>query len=490
MSITLRRLLTRTDLGLQLLTPASEALDAPISWVAATDLPDPSPFIGEGNLVLTTGQQFTGASDIEPYVRRLSGAGIRGIGFASDVVTETPAALVDACAAGGLPLFDVPYRTPFLAVIRYVADLVAAAAQARTAWALGAQRAISLAAMHPDGIHRAIGELARQLDAEVALFDARGHVSATRADGASAVLATTTAEEVSRLLARGVRAASTAPGGVEVQTIGRGGELRGALAVAGPLDDAAHGIIAAVLALAAMGLEQRRSLAAAEATLRSGAWHALVHGNPELAEKLAAEASSRIPERFLVGVIDDAPGQRAELAERDELFLANDGDSLVVLAPDTEWAYELNARAGTAVGLSDFVMKREASEGVRQAHLAHTRATALGQAVTFDAVADAGFRSVLTGDDARAIAAALLRPLIEHDSAHGTRLAASLRAWLGSNGQWDPAAASIGVHRHTLRNRIAHAERILGRDLASARVRADFVLALELADDSVGMPST
>jgi purine catabolism regulator len=53
-----------------------------------------------------------------------------------------------------------------------------------------------------------------------------------------------------------------------------------------------------------------------------------------------------------------------------------------------------------------------------------------------------------------------------------------LRVWLAHHGQWDPAAARLGVHRHTLRNRIRRAEELLGRSLDSPGLRAELWLAL------------
>ena len=61
-------------------------------------------------------------------------------------------------------------------------------------------------------------------------------------------------------------------------------------------------------------------------------------------------------------------------------------------------------------------------------------------------------------------------------------VAETLRAWLGRHGSWDGAATVLGVHRNSVRHRIAHAERLLGRDLSTADARASLWLALTWLD--------
>jgi PucR family transcriptional regulator, purine catabolism regulatory protein len=89
---------------------------------------------------------------------------------------------------------------------------------------------------------------------------------------------------------------------------------------------------------------------------------------------------------------------------------------------------------------------------------------------------------LVDGTAGRAFAEALLGPLLRHDRCGRGELVDSLRAWLAHHGQWDPAAAALGVHRHTLRNRITRAEALLGRDLGTADLRAELWLALRLLD--------
>ena len=165
MPATVQRLLDNATLHLTLLAAPSElpagALDAVVAWVHSSDLPDPTPFLSDGVVLLTTGTQFGAAgseattAQYEAYVSRLREHSVAALGFGTDVVREgTPDALVDACRTRGLPLFEVPYRTPFIAIARLAADITAEDAYARNNWALAAQRAMSSPVSRPRWRHR------------------------------------------------------------------------------------------------------------------------------------------------------------------------------------------------------------------------------------------------------------------------------------------------------------------------------------------------
>jgi purine catabolism regulator len=65
----------------------------------------------------------------------------------------------------------------------------------------------------------------------------------------------------------------------------------------------------------------------------------------------------------------------------------------------------------------------------------------------------------------------------------------SLEAFIECNGQWEAAARRLYCHRHTLRYRIRKVEELTGRDLASARDRIEFWLALR-GREIVNRPAT
>jgi len=76
-------------------------------------------------------------------------------------------------------------------------------------------------------------------------------------------------------------------------------------------------------------------------------------------------------------------------------------------------------------------------------------------------------------------AARLLAPLreLERDRP-GEPLVDTLRTWLANHGGWDRTAAALGVHRNSVRHRIARVERHLGVDLADPETRMELWFAL------------
>lgn len=135
---------------------------------------------------------------------------------------------------------------------------------------------------------------------------------------------------------------------------------------------------------------------------------------------------------------------------------------------------------GLAVGLSAPTGPAAAAHAYRQAEQALSVARRRGRVlVEHEDVAAGSVLPLLADDAVRAFADGLLRALREHDATGRGDLVASLRAWLARHGQWDAAAADLGVHRHTLRYRMRRVEEILGRSLDDADVRMELWLALK-----------
>ena len=133
-----------------------------------------------------------------------------------------------------------------------------------------------------------------------------------------------------------------------------------------------------------------------------------------------------------------------------------------------------------AVGVSAPAGLPAVSIAFKQADQALSVARRRGVAlVEHEDVAAGSVLPLLADDAVRAFADGLLRSLREHDANGRGDLVASLRAWLSRHGQWDAAAAELGVHRHTLRYRMRRVEEILGRSLDDPDVRMELWLALK-----------
>lgn len=499
---TLRALLGRADFALRLVVDDPGRLDAPLRGVHSSDLADPTPFLSDDLLLLTTGRQFAGWSDDDPgyadYVARLDRRGIAGIGFGTEVLRAgIPAGLAAACTTARMPLVEVPYETPFIALSRANAEAIAARTYARRTWALDAQRALALAALEPEGITATLAELARQLGGWAALFDASGsvvnEVPAGALDRPSRAAVSARAGDLVRRGGPGAAAlqatAATAGGvlAVTVQTLGRGGHLRGALAVAAPaLDDAARGVLTSAVGMLGLALEQRHTLARTQRRLRTGLITALLAGQRDLVAQVAGAVWGELPEGdVVVGLVTGTPAQLARAADALErhpgpVFFGPHGTDLVVVAPagDDGALAALAPDPGLRVGASRPTVDGFAA-ALDQARTAAASAREDGPMVTFDEVADL---AVLGGAPAsRALAAARLAPLTAHDAAHDTALIETLRAWFAADCANEQTATALGVHRHTVRTRLAHIERLLDRDLGSFAVRADLWTALRLA---------
>ncbi|MFB2580352.1 PucR family transcriptional regulator ligand-binding domain-containing protein [Herbiconiux sp. P15] len=539
---------------------ADALLDAPLTWAHSSDLADPTPWLDEGQLLLTDGAQFapdgtvsdrslptrrptasappatspaappataasvatstspadaSGATATSPahasaaggggaggpvraYVDRLKARGIRALGFATGVVhDEVPAALVEACAATSLPLLVMDETTPFIGIVRSVADAIATEQRERLEWSLDAQRAVARAALRVDGLGAILLELSRRLDCWVALFDSVGNVLRVPGlRGVPADLDRVVADAVASALGKGSRAGLSiieAGGGISLQTLGQRGHLRGVLAVGAtePLDSAGHDLLASVIGLASIALEQRRTLDAARRRLRTGLFELVLSGVVDVADRTAGGLWGPLPTEpvRLAVVVGEVHGQslldELEL-QADEnsgrLFFAERGDEIVLVTEHDDLAASqaLLARHGLAAGVSGPVSWHELTRALGEARHAAGSVTRDAPVVLFEHLAEQGMHGLLVASGGDRVARRMLQPVLDLPAAERDTVLTTLRVWLTHNGAWDPAARELGTHRHTLRNRIRAAETLLGLDLDTFAGRAELWSALQL----------
>ncbi|MFB6836070.1 PucR family transcriptional regulator [Streptomyces sp. NPDC056361] len=498
--------------ALKLIVRAGEdRLDTPVRWAHVSELADPVPYMEGGELLLTTALTLD-AEDLEAmrrYVRRLLGAGVVGLGFAVGVnYEEIPSALLDAAREEHLPLLEVPRRTPFLAISKAVSAAISADQYRAVTAGFEAQRELTRAAL-AEGPEAVVARLAAHVDGWAALYDTSGTVVAVSPEWAARRAARLTAD-VERLRDRPAPASAVVGGTddrVELQSLGTGRRVRGALAVGtgAPLGTAERYAVHSAIALLTLTTERSRSLQAAEQRLGAAVLQMMLTGEAGHARAVAGDVYGELLDApFRVLVAEPAGGEAAAepplsvLAEALEAAAARAGEALlavpegeqrlVVLAGDggavvaaCEGYAERDADdAGVVIGLSAPAGAIAAATAFKQAEQALSVARRRGRALVEHEDLAAGSVLPLLADDAvRAFADGMLRALRDHDATGRGDLVASLRAWLSRHGQWDAAAADLGVHRHTLRYRMRRVEEILGRSLDDPDVRMELWLALK-----------
>ncbi len=115
--LTVRDIVAIPALGLRLVAGEGGA-DNLVRWLHASELPDPTPWLEGGEVVLTTGLGVGEApTDQRSYVRRLAGHGLAGLGFGLGFGHDAvPSAALDEAERRRFPVFSVPYEVPFIAI--------------------------------------------------------------------------------------------------------------------------------------------------------------------------------------------------------------------------------------------------------------------------------------------------------------------------------------------------------------------------------------
>lgn len=488
-------------LGLRVLVGGT-GLDRLVLAAHTSELSDPGPWLRGGELLMTTGL----ALDTDPvaltgYVERLVAAGTACLAVGTGTAlthAEVPTALVRAAQRYGLPLLEVPEQTPFLAVTETVFARLAAARYAEQLRALKAQRALTAAAVHPGGVPAVAAALADLTGLSVLVTDVEGGPVGS-AGGDLEGLTTDLAGELERLRGHGVQATASVlrPGrDVRVQPLGsrrlRGFVVCGGATPPGPFE---RQLVSAAVVLLTLELERLRGAGDADRRRRSDVATALLAA--ELPDAAAADLLASIGLRATAVravVLHLPPVAELErvidllMPQLPGLLVAERTGEVVLLVADAPPDLVAIVEAATdraPTGIGGPVRPGAASRSARQAARAAQVARGAGSGVV-DVLGFASLQLLLALEAGApgavaAYAGAVLGPL-DAAGVRGKTLSASVRAFLERNGSWEEAAAQLGVHRHTLRQRLRRVEELTGRRLDSGRDRMELLLAFEARD--------
>jgi PucR family transcriptional regulator, purine catabolism regulatory protein len=168
------------DLDVRLLA-GEQGLDAPVRWVHISELEDPTPWMSGGELLLTTGLQLDTPKRQRAFAALLADHQLAGLGFGAGFShAEVPAALVEAAEARGLPLFEVPYELPFIAITERAFSAIVHEQYTVLRRAIAAHERLERVVLSERGLDGVAGALATLIGGSVLAFDARGAALARR----------------------------------------------------------------------------------------------------------------------------------------------------------------------------------------------------------------------------------------------------------------------------------------------------------------------
>jgi PucR family transcriptional regulator, purine catabolism regulatory protein len=495
------------ELGLEL------AADRPIRWVHISELEDPTQWLAGGELLLTTGIALTTPAKQRRFVRLLAEKGLSGLGLGTGFEHKRiPKAMAVAAEEHELPLFEVPYEMPFIALTKRAFTELVNEGYGVLEHGLALQERLERLVIEEAGLAAVLAAIGTAVDGTALLLDADGVLLA--GDGLEGAEHKALAAEI-----RGrTRAARIAPFSPDEASLA-------SRALVVPLPEAERAASRAWLAVVKRGADlteldrliaRQAAIAVALELMRD---RAVRETERRLAGDVLADAlSGRLDDEevrgrlrpfgvgaeaaVLVFELDDP----ARAADDLESALASEGVTALV-ATTTAARKELLcavvdggagdpveiARAGRAALARDRGRVRAAASRPAAAGAVHRsfhearcalEATSLanGDSPEIASHRDLGAFTLLLAlqdDEAlRLYAESLLAPIDDTDGEYGGELLRSLEAFIEQNGQWERAARELYCHRHTLRYRIRRVEELTGRDLSRAHDRIELWLAL------------
>jgi PucR family transcriptional regulator, purine catabolism regulatory protein len=509
MSLWLEHLLEDPGLGLALVAGhAGLPARGPVRWAHISEIPDPTPWLEGGELLLTTG---LGIKDSPELQRRLMAGldarGCAGVGFGLGVcLDEVPPTMVEEANARDLPLFTVPYEVPFIAVTKRVSRHIFDEHYATLRGAVELHRQVLGTVLAGSGVQGVLDTVGRPMpDFDCLLFDYYGQVLAHRPAARADAL---DLEDLWRVVGpqRRQRDRFELPWGdrVVIGAVVRLGEQTEALFVL--VSDRSlheHEQLLVEQGLTGVSLELARGLSVREARrmrvdelldevadsgvgARTTARHLLRLGVDAAAgyRVLCLCRPDRVSERSLCALVEDAVAGAVPpvVGRHGGLVYA------IVHPPDVGHADRI-ADAVAARGWRGVVVGRSRpkqdaeglASGMREAAVA---ASSPGDRNGVRDVTALGLPGLLAGIDdslgADAFVTQILGPVLDYDAREGAQLVDSLRAYLHHGCRPGPAAAELCVHRHTLTYRLDRIGELTGRDPRDGEQLLAFGLALEL----------
>ena len=489
-----------------------------LRWVEPSELEDPTPYLLDGEFLLTAGLPFVGvagdADRVDAYVRRLVHARVGALGFGLEPYFDAvPDTVVDACVRHNLTLVEVPSTVPFAAIGLEFSRLLESDNAKLFRHLADTNRQLMRAVLSARPEHELLAALTQRVPVWAVLVGADGRV---RARAGSGVELPALQPILDRLLGGSGPRVEMDSFDVPGSALVFGHPLRstrdanlGALVLGtdAPLTPSQNSVVSAAVGLLELLVRQRTSGSLAPSQLATALLlhpDSLASGGTRhingLRDLLAQSTSSTrsAPLRVVQGVkADQATWPAGDSPVRELLQWRRLFDTKLVEITDYGFA------AITRLKVDDALLAEIEKLGWR---LVIGDATELaGLSGAYQRVTSLRSRVQSTGKSARVgevswtvagllgreagtmLAHRLLEPLLSQDADRRRAQLSVLRSWLGENGNWDATAKVLGLHRNSVRRQINAVAELLDMDLNEAQVRAELWIALQYVDE---LPAT
>ena len=510
--VTLDQLLQKLPPGLKILHDGGNGSGL-LRWVEPSELEDPTPYLLDGEFLLTAGLPFADEPEDLPladtYVQRLVTAGVTALGFGLEPYFDAvPQALMDACVRHGLTLVEVPGTVPFAAIGLAFSQLLESDNAKLFRQLADTNRQLMRAVLSARPEHELLAALTQRVPVWAVLVGADGRV---RARAGTGVELPALQPILSRLLGGTGPRVEMDSFDVPGSTLVFGHPLRstrdanlGALILGAdqPLTPSQNSVVSAAVGLLELLVRQRTSGSLAPSQLATAlllhpdslATGGTRHVN-QLRDLLAQSTSSTrsAPLRVVQGIkTEPAAWPAGESPVRELLQWRRLFDTKLVEITDYGFAAVTRLKVddallgeveklGWRLVIGDATELAGLAGAYQRAGSLRSRVVNTGKSVRVDEVSwtVAG----LLGREAGAmLAGRLLEPLLEQEPERRDAQLAVLRSWLGENGSWDATAKVLGLHRNSVRRQINAVAELLDTDLNKAQVRAELWIALQYVE--------
>ncbi len=498
MAITVAELVAEPQLGLALLAGSAGA-DNRITWAHTSDLPRLWEWVTGGELMMTNGLSIPADADGQVALAEAlmdSGASALAIGEKMHAPPLTPEFL-EACNRLPLPLLNIPYPLPFIAIARSVAEsslLEESRRLRQTARVYDLLRTVGASEDHWQSL---VQRLATELDAELFVVDRRC-LHPWHPEG----------RELPEFLADAWEPSSghVSPAGKNFQWH----RIRGrhvltmdipthanALLVVLPNSEPHPDAVVLLHAATVLGLQLSRIVLSLEGRHRLAGEFLLqaMDGRLGVAEMESRLAAFEVPPQgfLLASLTADAADKAADDGDRlanvhIELWrhgvasasLKRNNRLHVVIPADVPDEVLVHcAGLETSIGISAPAAVENIQRALQESlwALGSARANGLGLARYAEGPSWLG----LTGfEEGTALVRRLLGPIFDYEQSQEGDLIVTLRTYLDSQRSWQKTATALFAHRQTIIYRVRKIGELTGLDMGETSTVAQLWFALQI----------